>query len=117
MFPGLDRKRTIEHLCFIYGTRWSKKQILSTASRVYGNIAKNLFDSIHLSQMDVSDLKKIVSCDPIDELKKEYDRGKGIIIITSHSGCFEMLLHYFPAIGFKCFAIGRKMFDQRYCLS
>lgn len=113
LFPGIDRKRTIEHLCFIYGNRWNKKQIISTASNVYGNIAKNLFDAIHLSQMDAAQLKTVVSCDPVDELKKEYDRGKGIIIITSHSGCFEMLLHYFPAIGFKCFAIGRKMFDQR----
>jgi KDO2-lipid IV(A) lauroyltransferase len=113
MFPGLDRKRTIEHLRFIYGNRWREKQILFTASEVYGNIGKNLFDSIHLSQMDAKELMTVVSCDPINQLKEEYDRGNGIITITSHSGCFEMLLHYFPAMGFKCFAIGRKMFDQR----
>jgi KDO2-lipid IV(A) lauroyltransferase len=113
LFPGLDKKRTIEHLRFIYGNRWSEQKIHQVASKVYVNIGKNLFDSIHLSQMDTMALDTIVTCDPVDELKREYGKVKGIITVTSHSGCFEMLLHYFPAHGFKCFAIGRKMFDQR----
>jgi KDO2-lipid IV(A) lauroyltransferase len=113
LFPGLDKKRTLEHLRFVYGNRWNHKQIHCVACGVYCNLGKNLFDSIYLSQLSAAELDKVVTCDPIDELKKEYDKGKGIIIVTSHSGCFEMLLHYFPAHGFKCFAIGRKMFDQR----
>lgn len=113
LFPGLDKKRTFEHLRFIYGGRWNRKQIRDVASGVYCNLGKNLFDSIYLSQMSTAELDKVVTCDPIDELRKEYEKGKGIITVTSHSGCFEMLLHYFPAHGFKCFAIGRKMFDQR----
>jgi KDO2-lipid IV(A) lauroyltransferase len=113
LFPGLDKRRTLEHLKFVYGDRWTRTQIRCVACGVYCNLGKNLFDSIYLSQLSTTELDKVVTCDPIDELKREYDKGKGIITVTSHSGCFEMLLHYFPAHGFKCFAIGRKMFDQR----
>ena len=36
-----------------------------------------------------------------------------MIVITAHVGCFEMLLHFFALHGFRSFAVGRKMFDQR----
>lgn len=113
LFPNREKRRTIDHLRFIYGDRWSERQICDTAREVYIELGKNLFDAICLSRLSQEKLKRIVHCDSLDEFRKAYELNKGVIVITAHVGCFEMLLHFFALHGFRCFAVGRKMFDQR----
>ena len=36
----------------------------------------------------------------------------GVVIVTAHTGCFEMLLRFYPRHGFRSFAIGRKLHDE-----
>lgn len=112
-FPARDKKRTISHLKFIYGQRWSEKKIKTTAREVYINLGKSLFDSVYLPKLNKTEINKFVRHDSFDSFRKAYERGKGVVAITAHTGCFEMLLHFFAQQGFECFAIGRKMFDQR----
>jgi KDO2-lipid IV(A) lauroyltransferase len=97
----------------IYGGKWSEKKIRKTARQVYSGLGKNLFDAVHLPQLSSQKMAKIVHIDPMEKVQKVYDRGNGIIFITAHVGCFEMQLHLFGNLGFRSFAIGRKMFDQR----
>lgn len=54
-----------------------------------------------------------VTFDDLAEVRKAYERGKGLIVITAHVGCFEMLLHFFGHMGFSSFAIGSKLYDER----
>lgn len=113
LFPSREKRRTISHLKFIYGNQWSEKQILDTAREVYIGLGKNLFDSVFLSRLQPVDFNRIVHYDSLEKFRKAYALHKGVIVITAHVGCFEMLLHFFALHGFKSFAIGRKMFDQR----
>lgn len=113
IFPDREKKRTLDHLEFIYGKEWDKKRIKQCARNVYVQLGKNLFDSIYLAKLSRSDFDKIVLHDPLDSFAQAYNKGKGVIVITAHTGCFEMLLHFFAIHGFKSFAIGRKMFDPR----
>ena len=108
-----ERKRTLEHLRFIYGKSWTDKQILSTAQNVYCGLGKNLFDMIYLPRLDKNRFDSIVKHDPFDRFDEAYRRGKGAIVITAHVGCFELLLHLFANRGYRCFAIGRRMFEPR----
>ena len=50
LFPNREKRRTLSHLRFIYGDRWSEKQIRVTAREVY-RAGKNLFDAIYLSRL------------------------------------------------------------------
>ena len=68
-FPGADKKRTIQHLRFIYGKKWTNYKIRCTAKNVFVQLGKNLFDSIYLPGLNVAELDKIVTCDPVDELR------------------------------------------------
>jgi KDO2-lipid IV(A) lauroyltransferase len=113
LFPNLEKRRTLSHLRFIYGDRWSEKQIRVTAREVYIGLGKNLFDAIYLSRLSPEKFNRIVHHDSLDEFRKAYELNKGVIVITAHVGCFEMLLHFFALHGFRSFAVGRKMFDQR----
>ncbi|NLE01445.1 MAG: hypothetical protein GX640_16385 [Fibrobacter sp.] len=113
LFPAKDKENTSAHLRFIYGKHWSEKQIRQISRMVYVNLGKNLFDMIYLSQLPAQDFNKIVFHDSLDGFRNAYNRGKGVIVITAHTGCFEMLLHFFAIHGFRSFAIGRKMPDKR----
>ena len=113
IFPNEEKNRTIQHLRSIFGDKWSEPKIRQTAREVYVQLGKNLFDGIYLSAQTKSKLDTIVKHDSFDEFRSAYNKGRGIVAITAHTGCFEMLLHYYALEGFKCFAIGRRLYDDR----
>ncbi len=113
LVPSKDRTRTFDHLRFIYGDKWSEKRIERTAKAVYVNLGKNLYDALFFSRCNREQMLSRVSFDDITETRAAYERGKGLIAITAHIGCFEMLLHLFGHLGLNSFAIGSKLYDKR----
>jgi Kdo2-lipid IVA lauroyltransferase/acyltransferase len=113
-FPHADRKRTIDHLRLIFGNEWDERTIRKTARSVYRELGKNLFDMFLLPRLSKSVFDQIVRHDPLDQLRKEYVKGKGCIMVTAHTGCFQMQLHFMAFHGFKVFAIGKKMHDEEF---
>lgn len=111
--PHADRKRTIAHLRCVYGGRWSDMRIRAVARGVYRQLGKNFYDAFYLARVQAGVLDRIVSCDEFDQVREAYAKGRGCIIVTAHTGCFEMLLPYFSHHGFKCFAIGKKLHDDK----
>ena len=113
LVPGTEKNRTLSHLRKIFGTEWTEKKIKKTAGQVYCGLGKNLFDMIHIPTLSKDQFDKIVTHEDLQSFSDAYNRKKGVIVITAHAGCFEMLLHFFAIHGFSSFAIGRKMFDPR----
>jgi len=111
--PHRDRRRTLHHLRMIYGDRWSERKIRIVARNVYRELGKNLFDSFYLSRLNEKTFDKLVKHDSLDNVEDAYREGRGAIVITAHTGCFEMLLPFFAMHGFKSFAIGRKLHDEQ----
>lgn len=109
--PHPDRQRTLRNLTNVYGNRWDHAKIAQTARGVYRELSKNTFDAFILPHLNVRSFDRIVTHDPFDAVEKAYHNGKGCIMITAHTGCFEMLLHFFPKHGLKTFAIGKKLRD------
>ncbi|MBD3321796.1 MAG: hypothetical protein GF350_11935 [Chitinivibrionales bacterium] len=112
-FPNTERTRTIRHMEMIFGRTWDTRRIRKTAQQVYVNLGKNLFDALWLSQATNRRFFEIVHYDSFYEIQREYERGNGIVIITAHIGCFEMLLQLFGRMGLASFAIGQEIYDKR----
>lgn len=110
---GRERRRTLEHLRLVYGEQWSEPKIRRTARAVYVHLAKTLFDAVKLPLLSDRDFFRIVKHDPVDNLYAAYADGRGLVVVTAHLGCFEMLLPFFARKGFRSFAVGRRMFDHR----
>jgi Kdo2-lipid IVA lauroyltransferase/acyltransferase len=113
LVPHKDRRRTVEHLQLIFGSRWSDRKIRSTARNVYRELGKNLFDSFYFSRVNNATFNRLVKHDPLDKVEAAYRAGRGVVMITAHTGCFEMLLQFYPVHGLKSFAIGRKLHDEQ----
>lgn len=112
-FPHQEKRFTIENLTLIYGNKWSKQKIKKVAKSVYSQLGKNFFDAFYLSSLPFEKFNSLVKHDPLNKVKEAYNKGRGIIIITAHTGCFEMVLHFFHKHGLKGFAIGSKLKDER----
>ena len=110
--PHADRRRTLAHLRMIYGTRWNERKIATVARGVYRELGKNFYDALLLRRLRPEQLDRIVHHDSLEAVRQAYAPGRGCIMITAHTGCFEMLLHLFPHYGFKAFAIGKKLHDE-----
>ena len=107
-----DRKTTVKNLRFVFGQEWSEKKIRITAKAVFGMLGKNLFDAVNLNTMSGEKFYGTVSHDSLDCVDAAKARGKGIVFITAHVGCFEMLLPFFARKGFDCIAVGRPFKNQ-----
>jgi KDO2-lipid IV(A) lauroyltransferase len=112
-FPNRERTRTNEHLRAIFAGQWPEKKIRSAARHVYRELGKNAFDAVYFARCDKEQLESNVLCDDLGEFRQAYALGRGVVAITAHCGCFEMLLHYFAAQGFCSFAIGKEVYDKR----
>ncbi len=113
LFPAKDKTRTIRHLTRVYNKTWSPRRIHRTAAAVYTNAGKSMFDAMCLSQCSDKAFMKIVRHNDLSIIKKAYEKGRGLIGITSHSGCYEMNVHLLARLGFRCVTIGQKVFDKR----
>ena len=113
LLPTKDRLWCRQHLNAVFAGSRSGKEINALAKSVYDNIGRNLFDALYLSRKSREQLDKIIRSDDLTPVWDAYNRKKGVLTITAHTGCFEMLLHYFAAQGFACFAIGRELYDKR----
>lgn len=113
LFPNREKQRTLDHLSLIYGDRWDRRKIRRVAWNVYAMLGKNMFDAVYLSRASRQRFNALVKHDDLGRFREAYRRGKGVIVITAHIGCFEMLLHFFARNGFRSFAVGRRMFDPR----
>jgi KDO2-lipid IV(A) lauroyltransferase len=102
-----DRRTTVNNLRFIFGNEWDEKKIRAVSRAVFRSKGKNLFDAVHLGAAKADIFDGIVSHDSLYDIAQANGRGKGIVVITAHLGCFEMLLHLFARRGLSCFAVGR----------
>jgi Kdo2-lipid IVA lauroyltransferase/acyltransferase len=111
--PTSERTRTIDQLTGVFGGKWHSRKIRSCARSVYGDLGRSAYDALFFSRLNKTQLERYVRFDDLTEFKLAHERGRGVMVVTAHCGCFEMLLHFFAAEGFPSFAIGSKLYDKR----
>lgn len=113
LFPNREKTRTLDHLHLVFGKEWTEHRIQNTARAVYRSLGKNMFDAIKLSHAPEAVFNRLVKYDDLSGFQKSFDLRRGMIVITAHVGCFEMLLHFFARHGFKSLTVGKRSFDLR----
>ncbi len=108
-----DRKRTARNLASVFGSSWPQARVRRLDRRVFRELGKNVFDTLYLTRCTRERFSEIVHHDSLEEFERAYGEGRGVIALVAHVGCFELLLHFVAMQGFKCFAIGRKLYDAR----
>ena len=88
---------------------------LKIARDVFRNLAKNGADWIKLTSLSKKGIADLVSeASGFENVDKALAKGKGVIVLGSHFGNWELLLVYFIVKGYKGAAVGRRIYFHKY---
>jgi len=107
-----ERKKTIENLTLVFGKEKSEAEIKKLAQEVFINLALSGVDAIRLIKYQ-DKIAQMVEVENEEIFDEAYRRGKGIMTLTGHVGCFELMGPYFNQKGYKTAVIGRELYDKR----
>ena len=75
---------------------------------MFKHLAHNAVETIRLPSMSREQRLSLVDGHGIDLFRSVYNRGKGLIAITGHIGCWELLAAYFSDLGFPVNVVARR---------
>lgn len=108
-----DYRRAREQLALAFGEEKSEQEIRRIAREVFRILALNFIDTIRLKVMTTEEVNGVCIPHDMDRCFREYDRGRGIIALSGHVGCWEVMGTYLAGAGMKVDAIARKLYDTR----
>lgn len=107
-----DRTRAEVNLSLAF-SEYSRKEIRKLARRVYVELGRNCVDVFGLSALKWHELDDFVSVQGVTHFDEAVSRGKGVIAVTGHIGCWELLAAYFSMIGYPLAVIVRPLRDRK----
>lgn len=78
----------------------------------FKKIGRNLVDALRLIRYRNGSLDRIVSIRNGNLINELLGRGKGLIVITAHLGCWELIPAYFSQAGYQVNVMAREVYDR-----
>jgi KDO2-lipid IV(A) lauroyltransferase len=79
----------------------------------FESLGRNALDAIRLASSSGEKVLELCTMSGEDHLKRSYESGRGIIGLTGHIGCWELLGAYLSRKGYKINVIARDLRDDR----
>ena len=80
------------------------------AAAMFAQLGRNAFEFLRLEGATPDQVMTRVSrIDGMENFLAAHGRGKGVIVITGHIGCWELLPAHFVAMGYPVTVVGRRM--------
>ena len=99
----LDKKHreiVLNNLKTAFGQEKSPDEINLIAKKVFENLGMNLMEFFRLPWLKIEDLEGYVEPEGFENLRKAYEKGKGVIILTGHFGNWEMVGVFYALMGY-----------------
>ena len=112
----IDRKDytlAVEHLTVAFGKEKDEKEIRRLAHETFRHLAMNFVDVARLYVMSPEEIKSVCVLHNLEILKDNLTKGYGVIGLTSHAGCWELLGQYFALMGIPTSCISQRLYDPR----
>lgn len=108
-----ERAKILRNLALAFSDRLSPADCDRIGRAVFRNAARNLVDAILIPRLLTRDPARAVRIEGLDLARAALARGKGVIFLTAHTGCFEMLSPFFSLSGFPVTVLGARIYDER----
>jgi Kdo2-lipid IVA lauroyltransferase/acyltransferase len=107
-FPR-DCRRTVDNLGLAFPEAPAPiRQALALAT--FKALGRNIYEFLRL---DGASKERVVSLvervEGLEHLTEAFRRGKGVVVVTGHIGCWELVPAYFAATGHTVTVVGRRM--------
>lgn len=107
-----EREKTLRHLRLAFGAQKSETEIFDLAQNTFRALGRNAAEALRLPQMKRDGLEQYIRFAGREHLDKALARGRGVLCITGHIGCWELMAmciasHYPLAV------VGAAIYDPR----
>ena len=91
LFDRGHRKVALDNLHLAFGKEKSGEELLAIARRTFENLGMMAVEFFRIPGMDVETFKEKVKIEGLEEALKLLDRRKGMLLLLSHFGNWEMM--------------------------
>ncbi len=109
-----ERGKTLSNLSIAYGGEKSEAEIVAMAKEVWVNLGKNGTEfAIKMGQERPEEFFKDLEVIGNEYLQETFQKGRGILGLISHMGCWEGTALGLPMLGIPAYAIGKKLGNEK----
>jgi KDO2-lipid IV(A) lauroyltransferase len=112
IFFHLDRehrKVALENLHLAFGEEKPERELLAIARKAFQNLGMMAIEFFRIPKMDVETFKKKVKIEGLEAALRLLGRGKGVLLLLSHFGNWEMMGIMSRLIGDSIMVIAKPM--------
>jgi Kdo2-lipid IVA lauroyltransferase/acyltransferase len=112
MFFRLDwehRKVALENLHIAFGEEKSERELRAIARKAFQNLGMMAIEFFRIPRMDVETFKKRVKIEGLEEALRLLGKGKGVLLLLSHFGNWELMGIMSKLIGDSIMVIAKPM--------
>jgi KDO2-lipid IV(A) lauroyltransferase len=106
------REKTIRHLRLAFGDQRRDEEIRRLAKQVFRQLGLNAAEAMRMPNLIKAGLHKHIRFVGKENLDLAYRRGKGVVCLTGHIGCWE-LFGAFIASHYPLKVVGAALYDPR----
>ncbi len=108
------RKVAIQNLHLVFGQEKSASEIRDIARRTFQNLGMTAVEFFRIPRMDVKTFNERVKIEGLEEALKLFQKRKGIFLLLSHFGNWEMMGVMSKVIGQPIMVIAKPMKRQAW---
>ena len=109
-----ERFKTISNLTIAYGKEKNESEIAAMAKEVWINLGKSGAEfAIKMGQEKPEEFFKDLEVTGNQYLQEAYQKGRGILGLISHMGCWEGTAMGIPMLGVTAYAIGKRLSNEK----
>lgn len=109
-----ERQRTIKTLTIAYDQEKSEDEIYQMAMKVFYNLGRGAAEiAVKFAVKDKKKFFSNVEVVGLEHVQEAYNRGKGVINIIPHLGCWEGGPKAFTLLGYSAGAVAKSLSNER----
>lgn len=108
-----ERHKALTNLDRAFGAELSFRRKKEIARDCFITFGRSVFEAVRMRRHFKSRILPDIEVVGEENLRRLYDRGRGIVVFTGHVGNFELLAAYVAQMGYQCAVIGRELYDPR----
>jgi len=105
-----ERRKTLFNLALIFPERSDHEAV---GRKVFRNVAVSVADAFKLSELSDKQMNELVTVEGREHFDAAYNLGRGLVAVTGHIGCWELIPAWFSRQGYKISVIGKRVYDPR----
>lgn len=109
ILPG-ERRKVLFNLRLIFPQRCDHEIL---GREIFRAMAENAVDAIRLPRLSAGEIEGLVEVSGLKHFDRAYRRGNGIVAVTGHIGCWELIPAWFAQRGYRIGVIGKRVYDPR----